>query len=45
MSTPRGITLGLIPEVLLTGWALIVLLVASWRHGTAEDSRLAGWLR
>lgn len=44
MGTPRGITLGLIPEVLLTGWALIVLLVASWRHGTAEDSRLAGWL-
>jgi NADH-quinone oxidoreductase subunit N len=44
MSTPRGITLGLIPEVLLTGWALIVLLVASWRHGTPQDSRLAGWL-
>ena len=22
----------------------LVLLVASWRHGTAEDSRLAGWL-
>ena len=39
-----GITLALLPEVLLTGWALIVLLVASWRHGSAEDSRLAGWL-
>src|SRR5688572_9486738 len=44
MSTPEGITLGLLPEVLLTGWSLVVLLVASWRHGTAEDSRLAGWL-
>ena len=44
MGTPQGITLGLIPEILITGWALIVLLVASWRHGTAEDSRLAGWL-
>jgi NADH-quinone oxidoreductase subunit N len=44
MSTPGGITLGLLPEVLLTGWSLIVLLVASWKHGTAEDSRLAGWL-
>ena len=44
MSTPAGITLGLLPEVLLTGWCLIVLLVASWRHDSAQDSRLAGWL-
>jgi NADH-quinone oxidoreductase subunit N len=44
LSTPEGVTLGLLPEILLTGWSLIVLLVASWRHGTAEDSRLAGWL-
>jgi NADH-quinone oxidoreductase subunit N len=44
MGTPQGVTLGLLPEILLSGWALIVLLVASWRHGTAEDSRLAGWL-
>ena len=44
MSTPQGVALGLLPEILLSGWALIVLLVASWRHGTANDSRLAGWL-
>src|SRR5215210_1831198 len=44
MSTPQGIALGLLPEILLSGWSLLVLLVASWRHGTAEDSRLAGWL-
>jgi len=44
MTTLRGVTLGLLPEILLTGWALVVLLVASWRHDTAEDSRLAGWL-
>ncbi len=44
MSTPQGVTLGLLPEILLTGWALIVLLVVSWRHETANDSRLAGWL-
>jgi NADH-quinone oxidoreductase subunit N len=44
MTTPLGITLGLLPEVLLTAWSLIVLLVASWKHETAEDSRLAGWL-
>ena len=44
LGTPYGITLGLLPEILLSAWALIVLLVASWRHGTAADSRLAGWL-
>jgi NADH-quinone oxidoreductase subunit N len=44
LSTPEGVALGLLPEILLSGWALIVLLVASWRHGTANDSRLAGWL-
>jgi NADH-quinone oxidoreductase subunit N len=44
LATPAGVTLALLPEVLLTGWALIVLLVVAWRHRTAEDSRLAGWL-
>ena len=44
MSTPMGATLGLLPEILLTGWTLIVLLVASWRHGTPENSRFVGWL-
>jgi len=44
LSTPQGIILGLLPEILLSGWALIVLLVVSWRHGSVEDSRLAGWL-
>jgi NADH-quinone oxidoreductase subunit N len=44
LSTPWGVTLALLPEVILTAWALIVLLVVSWRHETAEDSRLAGWL-
>jgi NADH-quinone oxidoreductase subunit N len=44
LTSPLDITIGLLPEVLLTGWALLVLLVASWRHETIEDSRLAGWL-
>jgi NADH-quinone oxidoreductase subunit N len=44
LSSPWGVTLALLPECLLTGWALVVLLVVSWRHQTAEDSRLAGWL-
>jgi NADH-quinone oxidoreductase subunit N len=44
LSTPWGVTLALLPEVVLCGWALIVLLVVSWRHHGARDSRLAGWL-
>lgn len=44
LSTPHGVVLGLLPEILVSGWALIVLLVASWRHGSPDDSRLAGWL-
>ncbi len=44
LGSPLGITLALLPEILLSGWALIVLLVVSWRHQTAQDSRLAGWL-
>jgi NADH-quinone oxidoreductase subunit N len=44
LSTPWGVTLALLPEVILSAWALVVLLVVSWRHETAEDSRLAGWL-
>ena len=44
LSTPWGVTLALLPEVVLCGWALVVLLVVSWRHDGPEDSRLAGWL-
>ncbi|HEX6104003.1 MAG TPA: NADH-quinone oxidoreductase subunit N [Gemmatimonadales bacterium] len=44
LSTPGGLMLALLPEIVLTVWALLVLLVASWRHHTEQDSRLAGWL-
>lgn len=44
LSTPAGATLALLPEVLLTGWALVVLLVVGWRHRTAQDMRLVGVL-
>jgi NADH-quinone oxidoreductase subunit N len=44
LGTPMGIAVALLPEILLTAWSLVVLLVVSWRHETAEDSRLAGWL-
>lgn len=44
LSTPLGITLALLPEVVLSLWVLVILLVVSWRHRTEQDSRLAGWL-
>jgi NADH-quinone oxidoreductase subunit N len=44
LTTPLGIAQALLPEILLSAWTLIVLLVVAWRHTTAEDSRLAGWL-
>jgi NADH-quinone oxidoreductase subunit N len=44
LATPWGLTLALLPEIVLSAWALLVLLVVSWRHDSAEDSRLAGWL-
>ena len=44
LSSPAGLTLALLPEVVLTAWSLVVLLVVAWRHRTAADSRLAGTL-
>ncbi|HXE58932.1 MAG TPA: NADH-quinone oxidoreductase subunit N [Gemmatimonadales bacterium] len=44
LTSPGGVAWALIPEIVLTLWALVVLLVLSWRHRTAADSRLAGWL-
>ena len=44
LGSPLGMAIALLPEILLSGWALVVLLVVSWRHQTAQDSRLAGWL-
>jgi NADH-quinone oxidoreductase subunit N len=41
---PLGVALGQLPEIILTLFALAALLVAAWRHRTAEDSRLAGWV-
>ncbi len=36
--------LSLLPEVVLTGWALVLLLFVAWRHRTVQDLRIAGWL-
>ncbi|MGE5090842.1 MAG: NADH-quinone oxidoreductase subunit N [Bacillota bacterium] len=44
MGTPVGVTLALLPEIVLSAWSLVVLLVVAWRHETDADTRLAGWL-
>jgi len=44
LSLPTGIAYALLPELMLSAWSLVVLLVIAWRHRTADDSRLAGWL-
>ncbi|HYC33948.1 MAG TPA: NADH-quinone oxidoreductase subunit N, partial [Gemmatimonadales bacterium] len=44
LSNPWHMVVALLPELVLSFWALVVLLVVSWRHRTREDSRLAGWL-
>src|SRR2546426_10907042 len=41
---PRDLLLSLLPELVLTGWALVLLLFVAWRHRTARDLRIAGWL-
>ena len=41
-STPIGVTLALLPEIVLSLAAMGVLLVTAWRHETPEDSRRAG---
>lgn len=42
--TPLGATLALLPEAVLTVWALLLLLVLSWRHTTVKDSVRVGQL-
>ena len=44
LSSPAGVTLALLPEIVLSAWSLVVLLVVAWRHSTEADARLAGWL-
>jgi len=44
LDTPLGITLALLPELVLTLAAVVALLATAWRHTTAADSRLVGWI-
>jgi NADH-quinone oxidoreductase subunit N len=40
----RDLLLSLLPELVLTGWALVLLMFVAWRHRTVRDLRIAGWL-
>jgi NADH-quinone oxidoreductase subunit N len=44
LSTPGGLLLGLLPEIVLTGWALVLLLAVAWRHRDEADLQVAGQL-
>ena len=44
LSLYRDLVTALLPEIVLTGWGLVLLLVVAARHRTAEDLRLAGWI-
>jgi len=43
-SSYGDLLLSLLPELVLTGWALVLLLFVAWRHRTVRDLRIAGWL-
>jgi NADH-quinone oxidoreductase subunit N len=44
VASPAGVMLGLLPELVLTAWSLVLLLVLAWKHDTQEDSIRVGYL-
>ncbi len=42
LSTTGGLLLSVLPELWLTGWTLVLLLVVAWRHSSDAHQRLAG---
>ena len=44
LTTAIGQSAALAPELFLTGASLVVLLFVAWRHTTAADARVTGWL-
>lgn len=44
LTVPGDLLLALLPELVLTAWAVVLLLVVGWRHRTAADLRLAAWV-
>jgi NADH-quinone oxidoreductase subunit N len=43
-SVYQDLLLSLLPELVLTGWALMLLLFVAFRHQTVRDLRITGWL-
>jgi NADH-quinone oxidoreductase subunit N len=44
MTTPAGLAMALLPEVILSAAILVVTLLVAWRHDGAAASRKAGWV-
>jgi NADH-quinone oxidoreductase subunit N len=44
LGTPSGIALALLPEIVVIACALVLMLVAAWRHGDERAERLVGQL-
>jgi NADH-quinone oxidoreductase subunit N len=44
LSTAAGVSMALVPELVLTTWCLVLMLVAAWRHQDARDQRVVGLL-
>jgi NADH-quinone oxidoreductase subunit N len=44
LSTSGGILIALLPELVLTAWALVLLLTAAWRNKDDSDQQLVGQL-
>ncbi len=42
LSGPGGLVLALLPELVLTAWTLVVLLVVAWRHRDFDDQGAVG---
>jgi NADH-quinone oxidoreductase subunit N len=44
LESGRGLATALLPELILTVWAMLLLLIASWRHRQPGIQRQIGWL-
>ena len=42
LSLTGDLLTALLPELVLTGWALVLLGIVAWRHRTTGDLRVAG---
>ena len=44
LSRGGDLALALLPELILTAWAMMLCLVAAWRHRSPGAQRVTGWL-